>query len=166
VGGAAEAGVTDAAAVAVPAAPPVRGATPRRLWIAAAVIMAALGFLVVKGLGNATVFFKTADEAVRDKASLGTHRFRIEGVVVDGTVRPQGNDVAFDISDNNATVHVVHTGSPPELFKPNIPVVLEGRWNGDHYASDLIMVKHTESYRVKNPDRVKDYPADATTTTP
>jgi cytochrome c-type biogenesis protein CcmE len=145
-----------------PPAPPVRGTSPRRLWIAAAVILAALAFLVFKGLGSATVFFKTADEAVRDKSSLGTHRFRIEGVVTTDP-QPQGNDVRFDIENNGATVHVVHVGSPPELFKRDIPVVLEGRWDGDHYASDRIMVKHTESYRVKNPDRVKDYP---TTTVP
>jgi cytochrome c-type biogenesis protein CcmE len=134
----------------------------RRLWIASVVILGALGFLVFQGLGNATVFFKTADEAVRDKASLGTHRFRVEGVVVDGSVRPEGNDVLFKITNNGAVIDVLHKGDPPELFKPNIPVVLEGRWAGDHYASDRIMVKHTESYRVENPDRVKDYSTSTT----
>jgi cytochrome c-type biogenesis protein CcmE len=134
----------------------------RRLWIASVVILGALGFLVFRGLGNATVFFKTADEAVRDKGSLGTHRFRVEGVVVDGSVHPEGNDVLFKIANNGAVIDVLHTGDPPELFKPNIPVVLEGRWAGDHYASDRIMVKHTESYRVKNPDRVSDYSTSTT----
>ena len=52
----------------------------------------------------------------------------------------------------------MHHGGPPELFKPGIPVVLEGRWQGDTYASDRIMVKHTEEYRAENPERVKDYP--------
>ncbi|HEV7888664.1 MAG TPA: cytochrome c maturation protein CcmE [Acidimicrobiales bacterium] len=135
----------------------------RRVGVAIVVILAALGFLVFKGLGNATVFFRTADEAVHQKASLGTRRFRVEGVVVDGTVAQQGNAVRFDIANNGSTVHVVHQGDPPELFKPNIPVVLEGRWAGDHYASDRIMVKHTEDYRVENPDRVKDYPTSTTT---
>jgi cytochrome c-type biogenesis protein CcmE len=134
----------------------------RRLGIASILILGALGFLVFKGLGNATVFFKTADEAVRDKAALGTHRFRVEGVVLDD-VREQGDDVAFTIENNGVKVPVVHTGSPPELFKPTIPVVLEGRWDGSHFASDRIMVKHTESYRTKNPDRVKDYPTPSTT---
>jgi len=131
----------------------------RRLWIGTAVILAALGFIVFQGLGNATVFFKTAEEAVRDKAELGDRRFRIEGVVVDEPV-PRGNDVSFQIESDAVRVDVVHAGDPPELFKKGIPVVLEGRWSGDHYASDRIMVKHTESYRVDNPDRVKDYPAE------
>lgn len=134
--------------------------TTRRTWIAGAVILAALGFLVFKGLGNATVFFKTADEAVADKTKLGTHRFRVEGTVIDGSVHSLSDGVGFTISGIKQNVEVVHHGDPPELFKPGIPVVLEGRWDGDHYASDRIMVKHTESYRVDNPDRVKDYPSD------
>jgi cytochrome c-type biogenesis protein CcmE len=130
-----------------------------RIWVAGVVILAALGFLVLKGLGDATVFFKTADEAVAERSDLGDRRFRVEGVVVDGTVAQRGNDVAFTIAGANRTIDVVHQGDPPELFKPGIPVVLEGRWAGDHYASDRIMVKHTESYRVDNPERVKDYPS-------
>ena len=55
---------------------------------------------------------------------------------------------------------VVHHGDPPELFKPGIPVVLEGHWQGATYDSDLIMVKHSEQYRAKNPTRVKNYPQD------
>jgi cytochrome c-type biogenesis protein CcmE len=131
----------------------------RRTSIAILVILAALGFLVFKGLGNATVFFRTADEAVAQKADLGSRRFRVEGVVVPGTVVERDGGVAFKIEENGTSIDVLHQGDPPELFKPSIPVVLEGRWAGDHYASDRIMVKHTESYRVDNPDRVKDYPA-------
>ncbi|MDQ1446394.1 MAG: cytochrome c-type biosis protein CcmE [Acidimicrobiaceae bacterium] len=134
----------------------------RRLWIASAVILGALGFLVFQGLGNATVFFKTADEAVRDKADLGTRRFRVEGTVASDLVE-RGDKVDFTIENKGTRIDVVHQGNQPSTFKPGIPVVLEGRWEGAHYASDRIMVKHTESYRVKNPDRVKDYPTDSTT---
>jgi cytochrome c-type biogenesis protein CcmE len=49
---------------------------------------------------------------------------------------------------------VRHDGDPPELFKPDIPVVLEGRWAGPVFASDRIIVKHTADYRAKHPDRV------------
>jgi cytochrome c-type biogenesis protein CcmE len=75
--------------------------------------------------------------------------------VVDGTVRTvDPGEVGFDVAFNGATVHVVHSGNPPELFKAGIPVVLEGHWEGDHFASDRIMVKHSEEYKEENPDRV------------
>lgn len=141
-------------------APPARhrDLDRRRAWLAGAVILAALGFLLVRGLDDATVYFKTADEAVAGRAALGDRRFRIEGVVVAGSVREVGDQVAFQIrGDRGSTVDVVHRGAQPGLFQPDVPVVLEGRWDGSHYASDRIMVKHTAEYRARNPDRVDDY---------
>ena len=130
----------------------------RRLWLAGGVIAAALVFLLFQGLGEATVYFKTADEAVSQKEDLGDRRFRLEGAVVPGTVDAAPGRVAFEVrGPGGRTVDVVHQGDPPELFQPDIPVVLEGRWDGDRYASDRIMVKHTSEYRAENPDRVDSY---------
>jgi cytochrome c-type biogenesis protein CcmE len=149
----------------VPPAPPARPLTPgsvgsrRRLWLVAAVVLAALGFLVFKGLGNATVYFKTADEAVAQRQGLGTRRFRLEGTVVPSSVHQTGNDVSFSVENRAVTVAVQHQGDPPELFRPGIPVVLEGHWQQGAavFLSDRILVKHTSDYRTKNPSRVKDY---------
>ena len=129
-------------------------ATRMRTWVVGALILGALGFLLARGLGDATVYFKTADEAVAQRASLGTRRFRIEGTVVAGTVHQAGDDVRFVIENKGATVAVRHRGDPPELFRPGIPVVLEGRFARTEFESDRIMVKHTEDYRAKHPDRV------------
>ena len=127
----------------------------RRLWVAGVVVIAALGFLVVRGLGNATLYFRTADEAVAQRAHLGDRRFRIEGTVVPGSVRSGARDVGFAIEHNGVTVPVRHQGDPPELFKPGIPVVLEGRFQGTTFASDRIMVKHSETYIARHPERLQ-----------
>ncbi len=126
----------------------------RRLWLAGAVVLAALGFLVFQGLGNATLYFRTADEAVAQRSELGERRFRIEGDVVDGSVRQEGNDVSFILTSKSVEVPVRHKGDPPELFRPGIPVVLEGRFQGEHFSSDRILVRHSETYVAENPDRV------------
>ena len=127
----------------------------RRLWVAGAVVVAALGVLVVQGLGNATLYFRTADEAVAQRESLGDRRFRIQGDVVDGTVAQVGNDVSFTLAKNGVEVPVRHRGDPPELFQPGIPVVLEGRFDGQVFDSDRILVKHSETYTAENPERVQ-----------
>jgi cytochrome c-type biogenesis protein CcmE len=124
----------------------------KRTTIAIAVILLALGFLVFQGLGNATVYFKTVDEAVAQKRQLGHDRFRIEGTVVD-----EPKDGRFTIKGMTNSAAIVHSGDIPQLLQVGIPVVLEGRWDGDHFASDRVMVKHTSEYREKNPDRVEDY---------
>lgn len=149
------AAVTDVADTETPPASR-RGRQPLRVAVAVIVVLGAIGFLVSKGLGDATVYFKTADEAVRDRDELGDRRFRIEGLVQEG-VRQDADTVRFTIISAGVQVPISHRGDPPELFRPGIPVVLEGRWDGEVYASDRIMVKHTSEYREKNPERVDDY---------
>ena len=149
-------------AVTTSAAPaPGRTQGRRRLIIVGLVILAALGLLVFRGLGNATLYFRTADEAVAQRQSMGDKRFRIEGTVVAGTVHEAGNGTAFNIESKGVVVPVQQQGSPPELFKPGIPVVLEGHFSGEGntFASDRIMVKHSEDYVAQHPDRVTTVPS-------
>lgn len=117
----------------------------RRQVIAGAVIAGAIGFLVFQGLGNATQYYKTVPQAVADRAALGTSQFRIMGTV-DHDVRQVNGQTRFSISYDHVTVQVVDKKEPPQLFKPGIPVVLEGHWAGSMFDSDLIMVKHTSVY--------------------
>lgn len=128
----------------------------RRQVVAGVVIAGAVAFLLFQGLGNATEYFKTADQAVADRAALGTKQFRIEGTVVND-VKRAGAETSFSIFANNVTVPVLDTEDPPQLFKPGIPVVLEGHWaaTGPVFDSDLIMVKHTASYTAAHPDRLQ-----------
>jgi cytochrome c-type biogenesis protein CcmE len=111
-------------------------------------VVAVLGFLVWKGLDNATVYFRNADEAVAERDELGDRRFRIQGSVVDDAVEtPDGVD--FDITYNGVDVAIHHVGDPPELFEPGVPVVLEGTWDpdgGDFFASDRMLIKHDATY--------------------
>ena len=126
----------------------------RRQVIAGLVVASAVAFLLAEGLSSATVYFKTADQAVADRGALGTKPFRIEGTVLND-VRQVGKITRFDIFANGVTVPVADTDQPPELFKPGIPVVLEGHWQGSVYAADQIMVKHTASYTEAHPNRLK-----------
>ncbi|MGH9179978.1 MAG: cytochrome c maturation protein CcmE [Acidimicrobiales bacterium] len=130
----------------------------RREWIAGLVIAAALAFLLFRAVGDATVYFKTADEAVAEREELGDKRFRLEGLVVPGSVEEAAGEVDFTVQgQQGARVDVAHEGDVPELFQPDIPVVLEGRFQGARFVSDRILVKHTNEYKAENPERVKDY---------
>jgi cytochrome c-type biogenesis protein CcmE len=143
----------------------------RRGLLASLVLVAvvgALAFVAVKALGDASLFFLNADEAVEQRADLGTDRFRLQGTVVDGSVEETDDGVAFAVEFDDVTVDVVHEGDPPELFQPDIPVVLEGNWEGEVFASDRILVKHSSEYEAENPDRIDeaDQGGDSDTTDP
>jgi cytochrome c-type biogenesis protein CcmE len=134
----------------------------RRQVLAGVVIVAAIGFVLFQGLNNATQYFKTTGQAVADRASLGTKPFRIEGTVEPG-VHEQSGMTQFSIYNAGVAVEVVDHSDPPQLFKPGIPVVLEGHWAGTIFDSDLIMVKHSASYTEAHPDRLKSQLPSATT---
>jgi cytochrome c-type biogenesis protein CcmE len=131
--------------------------TPRsrrrtRRWVPLAVlaiVVLGLGALVYKGLNDATLYFRNADEAVAQRDDLGTKRFRLQGTVV-GEPTYDGDEVRFDVAYNDVEVTVQHTGTPPEMFRPGIPVVLEGHWSGQVFASDRMLIKHDESYESKD----------------
>ena len=118
------------------------------------IIAGAVAFILLEGLDNATVYFKTADQAVADRAALGTKQFRIEGTVEPGIQQTAGV-IRFSITANSVTVPVVDTDQPSQLFKAGIPVVLEGHWAGRVFDSNVIMVKHSASYTEAHPDRLK-----------
>ena len=130
-------------------------AKKRRAWIALALcgfaVVAIVGLTIV--LSNNVVYFRTVSEAVASRKSDGSHRFRIAGKVVPGTVQETKTGVKFEITDGKKTAQVVHVGDPPSLFKPGAPVVCEGKWStGAAFASDRIMIRHGSEY---TPPKVK-----------
>ena len=132
---------------------------PRRRWTAVAVLVGLAGvlvFIVVQARG-ASLYSRTADEAVAQKVELGDQRFRLQGVVVGKPVE-DGTAKVFDVAYRGVSVTIRHTGKEPALFKPGLPVVAEGRWNdaGTQFDSDRLLVKHTEDYKKADVDR-KDY---------
>lgn len=133
-----------------------RSGSRRRLWLAGLVFVGALAFVLVNGLGSSLVYFKTADQAVAARGQLGSTVFQIEGTVVPGSVQATSSGVDFVIANHGVKVPVTNQGSPPQLFQPNVPVVLVGHFEGpgNHYLSDQIMVKHSANYVAKHPGRV------------
>ena len=132
---------------------PVAGVTarpkPRRLRyiVAGGLCAGAVVFLLVGGLSRNIVYFRTTSEAVGNRQAEGASRFRLMGAVVTGSTQPTVDGVSFEVTDGTTRVRVVHHGDPPELFKDGVPVVCEGRWKGEVFDSDRIMIKHGSEYR-------------------
>jgi cytochrome c-type biogenesis protein CcmE len=123
---------------------------------AGVVIVAVLGFLLVRGLGNATMYFRTADEAIAHRQEIGDKRFRIEGIVAQNSLHQDGTNTDFDIISKGVTVAVENKAQTQGIFREGIPVVLEGRFSHgtNTFVSDRIMVKHDSTYTEQHPERV------------
>jgi len=88
-------------------------------------------------------------QALADKAKLGTTTFRLQGYVVPGSIRSTAVGTDFDITQAHHTVAVANTGSPPQLFQPNIGVVVVGHFASvasTEFVSNQILVKHSSTY--------------------
>jgi cytochrome c-type biogenesis protein CcmE len=129
------------------ALPPQRRAT-RRLVVCIAVIVAAVGWIAVRGLTGSFVYYLTpTDVVVQHKASVD-ERIRLGGYVVPGSVEQAGDLLRFTVSDQGAELRVVDTGPVPRLFRPGQGVVLEGALGADgSFHSDTLLVKHDGDYR-------------------
>jgi cytochrome c-type biogenesis protein CcmE len=145
----------DAEPVGAPAREARARVSRRRLVVAVVVLAAAFAGLLVKGLGGSLDYFDTVDQAVAQKAALGTRTLRLEGLVEPGTIHQNGSTVSFVAAGTHHRVLVVNHGDPPQLFQPNVPVVVVGHFAGSQFVSDQILVAHTAQYREEHPGRVK-----------
>ena len=149
----APAGVTRAPATRRPAR---RGRA--RLLAVFVLLAAAIVYLLVEGLGSSLDYFDTVGQATAHRAKIGTSVIRLEGVVVPGTVRRTARGATFEVSGSGHRVVVHNTGSPPQLFQPDIPVVVFGHFTSarsDVFVSNQIMVKHSATYIAEHPTRVR-----------
>lgn len=130
-----------------------------RLRVVGVVLVCAIGFLIYKTLSSAVTYFKTVDQAIAARSTLGTSTFQLEGLVVPGSIhRPSPTTVDFVVAGSHgARIDVVDSATPPELFQANIPVVLVGHFAsiGNRFFSDQILVKHSNSYIAAHPSRVR-----------
>jgi cytochrome c-type biogenesis protein CcmE len=146
------------AATGGPALPPARRRRSRRYIVVLALLVIALVFLLVEGLGSSLNYFDTVDQALAHKGALGTTTFRLEGVVVPGSIHPTTVGTNFSVYEGSHTVAVTNSGSPPQLFQSNIPVVVVGHFTSVSsmaFVSNQILVKHSANYIAQNPTRVK-----------
>jgi len=123
-----------------------------RLFLLGALLVAATGFFVIAGSGISKnlVYYWTPTDITHagDKAYGAT--IRLGGQVAPGTVRMTngGSGLEFDVTDRRTTVHVKSTGTPPQMFREGIGVVVEGTMVRDGYfQSDRLMVSHNNEYR-------------------
>jgi cytochrome c-type biogenesis protein CcmE len=121
----------------------------RRLFLigsALAVLTLAVG-LVLTALRGSIVFFNSPTDVVEKQLVSGT-RFRLGGLVKDGSVaRGENLNVRFGITDGKHTIQVAYQGLLPDLFREGQGVVTEGALDQSGvFKADSVLAKHDENY--------------------
>jgi len=78
------------------------------------------------------------------------------GIVEETSVRfdDQALLLNFYITDSVERYAVQHYGTPPELFRENTGVVVEGGFQNGMFVSDNLLVKHTEVYEAPEDGKI------------
>lgn len=113
------------------------------------VLLAAV-LLVMFALRDEIVFFYSpTDILVENKAGPG-ERFRLGGLVKEGSIDKQGETVSFIITDTEKELPVVYVGILPDLFREGQGVIAEGTMSSTaQFAADTVLAKHDENYMPK-----------------
>jgi cytochrome c-type biogenesis protein CcmE len=122
-----------------------RGIRPRYAIVALLCIGAIVWMITL--MQRNVVFFKTVSDAVADRESDGTRSMRIGGAVVPASIEQTPEGVRFELTEGGVVVHVDHVGSEPGLFKDCAPVVAEGHWDRETFASTRLLIKHGNDYK-------------------
>jgi cytochrome c-type biogenesis protein CcmE len=123
---------------------------PRHKRLAAiAVGIAALGVaaaLVLSAFEENLVFFFTPSQIAANEAPQG-RTFRIGGMVQEGSVKREGVEVRFMVTDTAKHVPVVYSGALPDLFREGKGVVAQGTLGPDGvFRAREVLAKHDENY--------------------
>ena len=123
---------------------------PRHKRITAiAVGVAALGIaaaLVLSAFQKNLVFFFTPSQVAANEAPQG-RTFRIGGMVVAGSLKREGVNVEFTVTDTAKSMRVTYRGQLPDLFREGKGVVAQGRLGADGmFRASEVLAKHDENY--------------------
>ena len=144
------------------------GAGTRRPGAIALVLVVggALVYVLLRTLGDASLFFYDVAKAVELRSELGDGRFRVVGTPEPGLVVAEmdgGSAVVLTLCAGDVLADVVNMGDTAELFQPGVPGVLQGAWttgrppgvdglsgaadDGWFLRTDHMVVKHDNDYR-------------------
>lgn len=122
-----------------------------RLFMIGAFAVAAIAFAIIaaSGINQNLVYYWTPTDlrANGDKAYGAT--IRLGGMVKAGSIRQTGGSgVEFEVHDGPNAVRVHSKGAPPQMFRENIGVVVEGTMvKGGYFESNRLMVSHNNEYK-------------------
>jgi cytochrome c-type biogenesis protein CcmE len=132
-----------------PSGPALRGRSARlRLVVCVAIVVAALGWVALRGMTGSFVYYLTPTEVTVGHQAQVDQRVRLGGYVVPGGVRRTSHSLTFTITDQQHSLQVVSTGPVPQMFRAGQGVVVEGALGTDgRFHSDTLLVKHDGDYR-------------------
>jgi len=125
----------------------------RRFMIGAFVVAGiAFGVIAWSGISENLVYYWTPSELQKNGEKAFGATIRLGGMVQKGSIRKLGGSTTeFIVHDGPGKVVVKTTSVPPQMFRENIGVVVEGtmvrKGAQPYFESNRLMVSHSNEYK-------------------
>lgn len=122
-----------------------------RWFMVGAFLVAGIAFSVIAASGiseNLVYYWTPTDLEANGKKAYGA-TIRLGGMVAKGSIKQLGGSaVEFVVHDGTTRVPVKTSSVPPQMFRENIGVVVEGTMvPGGYFQSSRLMVSHNNEYK-------------------
>jgi cytochrome c-type biogenesis protein CcmE len=119
----------------------------KRLAIAGGVLCAVgVGVALVLNAFQSNMVFFYSPTQVQAKEAPTARTFRVGGMVQAGSVKVDGTNIQFVVTDTAKTLQVHYTGILPDLFKEGKGVVAQGQLKDGVFVAKEVLAKHDENY--------------------
>ncbi len=131
----------------------------QKFLVAGIIIVAAIIYLVFMGVKESSVYFMTVAELKADHSRLAGEGVRISGTVIDGSIEDDVRNLTlnFNAKDedgpDSSFVRVTYKGVKPDSFKPDVQVILEGKYDAENnlFKATTLLVKCPSRYEGEVP---------------
>jgi len=114
--------------------------------VAGLVGLGVAAYLASSAFRNNLVFFFSPTQVAAKEAPVD-RTFRIGGLVQEGSLKRDGLNVQFTVTDTAYNVPVVYKGILPDLFKEGRGCVAQGKIGTDGvFHAEQVLAKHDENY--------------------
>ena len=122
----------------------------RRLFITIIIVLT-LGLatkLILMALEDNIVYFYTPNDLIEKFGDTQNiqNKIRIGGLVLESSIKKEGENTIFMITDRKKEVRVVFDGPLPDLFREGQGIVAEGMFQNNNFIASEVLAKHDENY--------------------
>ena len=122
----------------------------RRLFITIIIVLI-LGLatkLILMALEDNIVYFYTPNDLIEKFGDTKNiqNKIRIGGLVLESSIKKEGEKTIFMITDRKKEVKVLFEGPLPDLFREGQGIVAEGMFQNNNFIASEVLAKHDENY--------------------
>ena len=107
--------------------------------------------LVVMAMARpgSTAYYLTTTEMI-DLQVQDDKEYRVNGTVVPGSIRPDGLETTFTITDGTTDMEIVTNDPLPDTFKDESEVVARGAYDGGTFEATEVLAKCPSKFKAKD----------------